>query len=191
MRCFVAIDIGEEIKKALGDLQSAIGGLASKADIKKGDVKWVRPEAIHLTLKFLGEIKDEQSVEVCNIVKEVAGRHKSFELAVESVGCFGGSSARVLWVGAGAGSAHLQRLQKALERQLASAGWPEETREFTGHLTLCRIRSRKAGVKLAEMIEDYKDFKLGVISADSVAVYQSRLTPTGAVYTVLGNYKLQ
>jgi 2'-5' RNA ligase len=187
MRCFVAIDIGEEIKKALGDLQKE---LQTKVNIERNDVKWVRPETIHLTLKFLGEIKDEQSVEVCNIVEEVAGRHKSFELDIESVGCFGGRSARVLWVGTGAGSESLGRLQKDIEQQLASAGWPEETREFSGHLTLSRIRSRKAGVKLTQIIEDYRNFELGVISADSVSVYQSQLTPTGAVYTVLGNYKL-
>jgi 2'-5' RNA ligase len=188
MRCFIAIDIDDKIRKELGDLQQR---LASSADIKKGDVKWVRPEAIHLTLKFLGEIKDEQSVEVCNIIEEVTGKHKSFELAIKSVGCFGGKSARVLWVGTGAGSDNLQQLQKDIEQQLASAEWPEETREFSGHLTLCRIRNRKAGAKLAEMIKDYKNFELGVISADSVSVYQSQLRPAGPVYTRLGNYKLQ
>ena len=87
MRVFIAIDIGEEIRKGLSELQAE---LQSKVDIKKSDVKWVNPKGIHLTLKFLGEIKDKEVVEVCNITKEVAGRHKDFELNVESVGCFGG-----------------------------------------------------------------------------------------------------
>ncbi len=188
MRVFIAIDIGEEIRAALRDLQQQ---LQSKVDIKKGDVKWVNPENIHLTLKFLGEIKDEKIVEVCNIVKEVAGRHKSFELDIQTVGCFGGRSARVLWVGAGEGKDNLLELQKDIEQQLASAGWPPETREFSGHLTLCRIRKPKAGAKLAAISEDYKDFKLGTVAADSVSVYQSQLAPGGPIYTVLGNYKLQ
>ncbi len=187
MRVFIAIDIGEEVRAALSDLQQQ---LQSKVDIKKGDVKWVNPQNIHLTLKFLGEIKDEQVVEVCNIVKEVAGRHKSFELDIQTVGHFGGRSARVLWVGAGEGKNNLLGLQKDLEQQLALAGWPEEKREFSGHLTLCRVRNPKAGVKLAAVSEDYRDFKLGIISADSVSVYQSQLRPTGPVYTLLGNYKL-
>jgi 2'-5' RNA ligase len=145
---------------------------------------------MHLTLKFLGEIKDEQVVNVCNITKDVADRHQSFELSIESVGCFGGKSARVLWVGLGEGSDSLLRLQNDLEQRLSSAGWPPEEREFTGHLTLCRVRNPKAGVKLAAVIEQYKDFKLGTTYADSICVYQSQLTPSGPIYAVLGNYKL-
>jgi len=188
MRVFIAIDIGKEVKKALSDLQQQ---LASSADVKKSDVKWVNPENIHLTLKFLGEIEEEKAVEVCDIVKDVASRHKSFELDVESVGCFGGRSARVLWVGAGQHCDNLLQLQKDLDEQLALAGWPKDTREFTGHLTLCRIRKPAAGIKLAQMTEDYRDFKLGVVLADSVLVYQSQLRPTGPIYIRLGNYKLQ
>jgi len=188
MRLFIAIDIGEENTSALRSLQQQ---LQNNADIRKGDVKWVRPENIHLTLKFLGEVKDEKSSQICNITEDVAARHKSFELSIESVGHFGGKSARVLWVGTGTGTENLYLLQKDLEQQLALAGWPRETREFTGHLTLCRVKNSAAGVKLAQASEDYRDFKLGILTADSVCVYQSQLTPTGPIYTVLGNYKLQ
>ena len=137
------------------------------------------------------EVEVEKIVEVCDIAKDVATRYKSFDLNMESVGHFGGKSARVLWVGTGQGSDELFALQKDLQQQLALAGWPEEQREFAGHLTLCRIRNSKAGIKLAQICEQYKDFKLGVILADSVCVYQSQLKPTGSIYTVLGNYKLQ
>jgi len=188
MRVFIAIDIDEQIRKALSRLQNE---MRSKVDIKKGDAKWVNPDVMHLTLKFIGEIKDVQAVDVCNITKDVAGRHTNFELDVETVGYFGGRSARVLWVGTGQNSENLLQLQNDLEQELASAGWPGETRKFSGHLTLCRVRNSKAGVKLAQMTEEYKDFKLGTVWADSVSVYQSQLTPKGPVYTVLGNYKLQ
>jgi 2'-5' RNA ligase len=188
MRCFIAIDIGEEIRRALSGLQRQ---LREGVDVKRGDINWVNPDNIHLTLKFLGEIKDEKAAEICNIVKDVAGRHKSFELDIESVGHFGGKNPKVLWVGTGKGQEELLELQKDIEESLALAGWPEETREFSGHLTLCRIRNPKAGMKLAQASEDYKDFKLGTMQADSVSVYQSELTPAGPVYTVLGNYKLQ
>ena len=187
MRCFIAIDVGDEIRAALGDLQQR---LQSGVDTKRSDVKWVRPGNIHLTLKFLGEIKDQQIVEICNVVEIVAGRHKGFELDIETVGHFGGKSARVLWVGPGAGGERLREVAKDIEQQLALAGYPEETREFTGHLTLCRIRNSKAGIKLAQVSEDYKDFKLGTVPVDAVSVYQSQLRPDGPVYTRLGNYKL-
>ena len=188
MRCFIAIDIDEQIRKALANLQNE---LRSKVDIRKGDVKWVNPENIHLTLKFLGEIKDEQIMDVCNITGDVAGRHKSFELDIESVGWFGGKSARVLWVGTGQSCDKLLQLQEDLEQQLDSAGWPRDARKFSGHLTLCRIRNTKAGIKLARITEEYKDYKLGTIPVDSVCVFESRLTPQGPIYTVLGNYQLQ
>lgn len=187
MRCFIAIDIDEGIKSALSDLQRQ---LQSGVDVKKGDVKWVNPQNIHLTLKFLGEIKDEKVVEICNIVKAVAGRYKSFELDIESVGHFGDKSPKVLWVGTGKGGDNLLELQEDVEKSLALAGWPQETRAFAGHLTLCRIRRPVAGIKLARMSEDFRDFKLGTMQVDSVSIYQSELKPRGPVYTLLGNYKL-
>ena len=187
MRVFIAIDIDEVIKKALGRLQDELRG---KADIKKSDAKWVNPENIHLTLKFLGEIKDEQAVDVCNITGDVAGGHEGFELDIESVGHFGSKSARVLWIGTGQNCAKLLELQEDLEQQLDLAGWPKETRKFSGHLTLCRIRNPRAGVKLAQLAKEYEDFMLETMVVDSVSVYQSQLMPQGPVYTVLGKYKL-
>ena len=188
MRCFIAIDIDEQIRKDLGDIQDE---LRSKADVRKGDVKWVNPDLMHLTLKFLGEIRDEQSVEVCNITRDVASRHRRFDVDVETVGSFGGRSARVLWVGAGQNCSELMQLQEDLERQLESAGWPREVRKFSAHLTLCRIRNTKAGIKLAQLVRQYENVDLGTMPADSVSVYQSELTPNGPIYTALGNYALQ
>jgi len=187
MRVFIAVDVDEQIRKVLGSLQSE---LKSKINVKKSDVKWVRPLSIHLTLKFLGEIKDAQVVEVCDIVRQVAQANNNFELAVESVGSFGGKSVRVLWVATAAGGDELSHLQKDIEEQLVNAGWPPENRQFTGHLTLCRIRNPKAGFQLAQIAQDYSDHKLGSTCIDAVTVYQSQLTPAGPIYTQLGNYKL-
>ena len=82
-------------------------------------------------------------------------------------------------------------MQEDLETQLESAGWPREARKFSAHLTLCRIRNAKAGFKLAEMVRQYENLRLGATPADSVSVYQSELTPQGPIYTALGNYALQ
>ena len=188
MRCFIAIDIDEQVRARLTDLQQQ---LCCKVELKKGDVKWVRPELMHMTLKFLGEVPDKKIAEVCKITEEVAAKYNAFEFDVESVGFFGGKNARVLWVGTGAGSENLCRLQKDLENQLTLADWPKDNREFSDHLTLCRIKNSKAGIKLAKLSKDYKDYKAGTTEVDSISVYQSQLTPAGPVYTVLANYRLK
>ncbi|MBN2019873.1 MAG: RNA 2',3'-cyclic phosphodiesterase [Sedimentisphaerales bacterium] len=187
MRCFIAIDIDEKMRNAIADLQKQI---AAKVDIKKGDVKWVEPDNIHLTLKFLGEIEDKQLADVCEISKQVAEAHKNFTLDIETVGTFGGRSAKVVWVGAGKGADELLALQKDLEGRLEQAGYPKEEREFSAHLTLCRVRNPKAGFKLADACKAFADYKLGSISADALCIYQSQLTPAGPIYTLLASYKL-
>lgn len=188
MRVFIAIDIDEQIRKGLSDLQDE---LRKKVDVRKGDVKWVDPTLTHLTLKFLGEIKDERAVDVCNITAEVAGRHERFDLDVRSVGFFGGRSAKVLWVGAGEDCEALTQLHEDLDQQLEQAGWAREARKFSAHLTLCRIRNSKAGYDLAQVCPQYRDFELGTMQVDSITVFQSELTPEGPIYTPLGNYALE
>jgi len=188
MRVFVAIDIDPEIKEAMARFQRR---LASEAGIDERDVKWVRPQAMHLTLKFLGEITDQQLVEVCRAVEEATEGHKSFEMEIETVGYFGGRSARVLWVGTGRGSQELGLLQQDIEQRLVKSGWPAEQRRFTAHLTVCRIKNARAGEKLVRLADAYKDLKLGTTQAEAVTVYESRLRPGGPVYTVLGNYALE
>jgi 2'-5' RNA ligase len=187
MRCFIAIDIDEKTRAAIADLQKQLN---AKVDIRKGDVKWVEPENIHLTLKFLGEIEDSKLPEIQEITKHVAETHSKFTLDIESVGSFGGRSAKVIWVGAGEGAEKLLALQKDLEGRLEQAGYPKEKREFSAHLTLCRVRNPKAGFKLADACRQFSDYKLGKISADALYVYQSQLTPQGPIYTLLQSFRL-
>ncbi|TFG50474.1 MAG: RNA 2',3'-cyclic phosphodiesterase, partial [Candidatus Brocadiia bacterium] len=111
MRVFIAIDIDKQTKKAIDRLQK---DLQKKVDIRKSDVKWVDPEIMHMTLKFIGETRDESVVDICNIVQAVAAEHKSFELDIEKTGSFGGSSPRVLWVGTAGGTEELLALAEDL-----------------------------------------------------------------------------
>jgi 2'-5' RNA ligase len=188
MRVFIAIDINEEIRSSIRALQ---GELKDAADIRSGEVKWVEPANIHLTLKFLGEIRDQDVPGVCNIVKAVASRHKRFKLSVESLGYFGSRSARVSWIGVCEGKESLFELQKELVSELEMSGWGKEERAFTGHLTMCRIKNIKAGRRIAEVSENFKDFQAGAVWVESVKVYQSQLTPSGPIYSVLGSYPLE
>ncbi len=187
MRVFIAVDIDQQVKTVVTELQERI---RRQAAIEKKDASWVGPEAMHLTLKFLGEINDRQVVEVCKTAEEVSGRHNSFELDIEGAGSFGGRSARVLWIGTGAGGDSLHKLAEDIEQSLAAGGFPEERRRFAGHLTLCRIKNAKAGMQLGLIAKNYENFKAGTTLIDSVTVYQSHLKPTGPEYIVLGRYKL-
>ena len=186
MRVFIAVDIDDvsmaAVEKLQKKLKEAAGGLRA--------VTWVRPEAMHLTLKFLGEIDDQKVVEVCNIVKAAAAENESFELDVEGVGSFGGRSARVLWIGTGRGNDKLTGLAEDIEQRLEDAGFPPEGRKFTGHLTLCRIKNAEVGFILAQTVDEFKDFRAGTVFIDAVTVYQSQLTPEGAVYMALGRFQL-
>jgi len=188
MRCFVAIEIDEEIQKSLGILQKE---LTRGTDMRKGDVKWVRPNSMHLTLKFIGEATDKQIVEICDIIKKVAQRHEAFDMTIGQVGHFGGEGARVLWVGAGLDSAPLLKLQEDLEQALAQVGWPPENRKFSGHLTLCRIRNVKAGEKLGQAAGQIRDYDLGAVRATEICVYESQLEHEGPIYTRMGRFALQ
>ena len=183
MRCFIAIDIDEEIRAGLRKVQQEIAG---QGNIRRSDVKWVRPESMHLTLKFLGEIKDREVVDVCRIVEMVAGRHKTFALAIKEVGHFGSRSARVLWVGAGLDCPELAQLQQDLENELATAGWPKESRKFSGPFDVVpRAKYAKAGIRTGPdngTIQGRRP-RHRAVSRRS-AVYQSqRCEPEGPMYT--------
>ncbi|MCK4913044.1 MAG: RNA 2',3'-cyclic phosphodiesterase [Planctomycetes bacterium] len=200
MRCFIAIDVSKKIKSEIANLQQKLQEqlrvsnpehvLSKVEGIKPYTINWVESGSIHLTLNFLGEVQDKLLGQICNAVKEVANRHKNFYMDVESVGSFGGKSAKVLWVAAGEKSPELLELQNDLAEQFAMLGWPKEARKFAGHLTLCRIKNSAAGIELAKISENYKQSKLGTFLANSVSIYQSQLTSGGAVYNMLASYKL-
>lgn len=187
MRCFIAIDINEKIRNNLVDLQKRF---AERTGSDKG-VKWTRPGSVHLTLKFLGDIERKESESVCRATEKVARDYSKFDLQVEGIGCFGGKRPRVLWAGCSEGSEQLKQLQSDLEQELEKFGWSKDKRSFAPHLTLCRIKSGKAGKKLKGIPDEYEGYRLGKMAVDKLVVYESELTPEGPVYTVLGSYELQ
>ena len=180
MRCFIAIDIDDQLRKRIRKLQE---DLRRQTNFSKSQAKWVRPELMHLTLKFLGDVRDDEITEVCGIVEEVVSQYTGFEIEFENVGVFG-SPARVLWVGVRENEI-LLNLQSELERKLDGSGWPREKRKFAGHLTLCRIKNSTAGRKIGRLAEEYRGLNMGSVIVDSVCVYQSELTSNGPVYTVI------
>lgn len=188
MRCFIAVDINDDIREAVGDRQD---NLKTQIHCKRSDIKWVDPKLMHLTLKFLGDVPDKDIVTVCHVAESVATNHNPFDLDIESMGHFGGRSARVLWAGVGQGKDILEIMQADLESRMEQAGWPREARRFSAHLTLCRIRNAKVGTDLIQGYQPFENQIFGTCQIHTLIVYHSQLSSQGPIYTPVGTYPLQ
>ncbi len=184
MRTFIAIELTPEIKSELERLVQRLAPLTR-------NVRWVRQEGMHLTLKFLGEISEAQAGRV-NAALEPCCRGKSaIDLSVKGTGWFppGSRSPRVMWVGLEAGP-ELAELQASIDSALAREGFPPEGRDFHPHLTLGRVRSPQGLRPVLDELEKSTNEEFGRMTVTRIAFYQSRLKPGGAEYTILSQFAL-
>jgi 2'-5' RNA ligase len=184
MRTFIAIELAPEIKSELTRLIQNLASLTK-------NVRWVRADGLHLTLKFLGEILDAQAGRVSAVVEPCCRGRSPFSLSVKGTGWFppGSKSPRVLWVGLEAGP-DLASLQSGIELALAKEGFPSEKRDFHPHLTMGRIRSPHGLRPVLDELERAKDSEFGRMTVSHVTFFQSRLKPDGAEYSILGRFPL-
>jgi 2'-5' RNA ligase len=180
IRSFLAFDLPEEIIKEIGEVQDRLKKLIH------GDIRWVRPGGIHLTLKFFGDISENDIANIAAVVEKAAAGQRPFALVIEGVGVFPDPNrARVLWLGMNGDVERLLTFQKELERALQQIGFPREERPFRPHLTLGRIKSPKDLIGLAKALEKRETYAAGRLTASGLCLFQSDLTPRGAVYTRL------
>lgn len=185
MRCFISISLPEEIKKGMSAVQERLK--ASGAD-----VSWTRPEGMHLTLKFLGEVEEERRSEIEAALNAAVRGRSPFSLDVSGIGTFPERRRpRVVWIGLRDRGNNLIWLQRAVEEEFNKIGFPPENREFSPHVTLGRIRSPKNVEKLIILVEEDKDVELNGFEVSHVRLMQSVLKPTGAVYTELYSVALK
>jgi 2'-5' RNA ligase len=188
VRSFIAIELPGEVKRKLGELESGLksAGFAG--------VRWVNPESIHLTLKFLGNIDSARTGEITGAIERAAAETAPFRLKVEGLGVFPDlRRVRVVWVGLDGDIDTLVRLQKKLESEMESLGFPAESRAFTPHLTLARVGERVSPQErqaLGRLVSGTA-FEGAAIEADSVNLMRSQLTRQGAVYTRLNSVRLE
>lgn len=183
MRTFIAIELSEEIRNALAQIQSHLKYAGA-------DVKWVEKNNIHLTLKFLGEIDDKKCEKVKAVLDQIAAEFKPFELDLKDIGAFPKIEfPRVIWVGLDKGAKESTEIAKKIDEALSKTGFQEETRPFAAHLTVGRVRSSKNKEVLKEKITDYQ---LPITKSEiipSIILFQSTLTPKGPIYTKLHEAK--
>ncbi|OGP17339.1 MAG: 2'-5' RNA ligase [Deltaproteobacteria bacterium GWC2_55_46] len=178
MRTFIAIRIPTEVKEALRAVQESL-------DRGFKSVGWVRPEAVHLTLKFLGEVDDKRLEELGSALQEAASGIPPFSLTVEGVGGFPNQkSPRVIWAGIKENES-FAKLQRQVEEHLNAIGFEREERPFTPHLTLCRIKSIGDGKALGRLLADIKPQIKADFRVSSVILFKSELKKTGAEYTAM------
>jgi 2'-5' RNA ligase len=171
------VDVSPPVRQALAELQGRLRKAAPAAD-----VRWVRPESVHLTLKFLGEVAEERVGAVERALAEAVVGHHPLGLVARGAGGFPtGRRPRVVWAGVEGDVDTLGRLAADVERTVAPLGWPTEARPFAAHLTLGRVRVPKRG-PLGDAIEAAAGVELGAWAVGEVVLYRSRLRPTGAVY---------
>lgn len=184
MRTFIAIEIPNEIKKEMAEAQSRLRGSSVEAS-------WTRPEGIHLTLKFLGEVEESRMPEIMNALTSAVQGMGRFRLEMTGVGAFPNpKSARVVWIGVSGDIERLITLQSSVEEAMAGLGTEREDRKFTPHLTLGRIKYIRSRDAWVSALDSMKDIRLSGFDVDAVSLMKSELKRTGAVYTEIGRVEL-
>ena len=184
MRAFVAIALPEEVRAALTGLQRQLATSGA-------DVKWASPDQLHLTLRFLGDITQEQRDAVEHLLATVAVTRPPFPIRLEGVGAFPSiASPRVVWVAVREGRTSLLELAGALEEGIRALGCSAEERPFAAHVTLGRVRSPRRRTILTERLRTAAWSPPSAWPVDAVRLYQSVLSPAGPHYTVLADVPL-
>ncbi len=184
IRTFVALEIPAEIRNRIAEFQD---------DLKKsgGKITWVKPENMHLTLKFLGDTEESLIDDIAEKLKKAASGADAFSVRIKGVGAFPNfNRARVLWIAVEKGEETMSALASEIDRQLAKLGFEKEKRKFSAHLTIGRVKDSRSIDLVRERMLEKKDFEAGEFTVRSIRLIRSQLTGTGPIYTTLREIEL-
>jgi len=188
VRSFIAIELPDELKVGLTQLQNRL------KSGNQSSVKWVDPYSIHLTLKFLGSIAVDRISEIIGVMEEAAQGIPPFHLEVKDLGVFPNlRRVQVAWVGIRGEVDKLSQLQQNLESNLARLGFAPESRPFTPHLTLARLRNRASldeRQSFGQLIATTRFEAAYTIKVDAISLMRSQLTREGAIYSRISSVGL-
>ena len=181
VRSFIAIELPNELKVGLSQLEAQL------KSGKQPGVKWVNPYSIHLTLKFLGSIAVDKISQITKSMNEAVQGISPFHLEVKDLGVFPNlRRVQVVWVGISGEVDKLGQLQQRIESNLARLGFAPESRPFTPHLTLARLRNQASldeRQRLGELIAGTRFEVAYTIKVDTISLMRSQLTREGAIYS--------
>ena len=190
IRTFIAIELPDLLKARLSELQQ---GLTKQTPPRA--VRWVSPEGIHLTLKFLGQTSVDKIEPIAKALTLACAPFSPFTCMAGGLGCFPNlRRPRVIWVAVEEPTGTISELQGAIERACSELGFKGERRAFHPHLTLGRLRdwaSAQERRAVGELIQRTEIPSLGVVAAKVISLIRSDLRPTGAVYTTLREIELK
>ena len=176
-RAFIAIDLPESIKSFLSEAQEALKLYGFR-------VKWVRPQSIHLTLKFLGDIATADTDKIAKAMTLAARGCPIVSLTAKGIGVFPNvRRPRVIWAGLNGQLETLVNLQQTLDAHLSVLGFARDTRAFKSHLTLGRVKGKIVPDRLKAAIDKLKEFESESFETNRIILFKSELRSTGAVYT--------
>jgi RNA 2',3'-cyclic 3'-phosphodiesterase len=178
LRVFIAVALDPAVRQQ-------VEGLISRLRPQAASLRWCKPENLHFTLAFLGEMSSQQAEVAATVTRSVTAGWKPFGLKLGGVGVFPPHGhPRVLWVGASAGAEEFVRLQADLARGLRQAGFELEHRDFSPHLTLARVPDAEKAWKAESLLAGAPSLSVEQ-RVNALNVMRSQLTPAGAVYSIL------
>ena len=190
VRAFVAVPLPSSLLDELASLQRRL-----KRQVPDLSVRWVRPEGVHLTLKFLGDTPVDKLPKIKQALAAVARHAPSCAFAVGGLGCFPNPRRpRVVWIGVQEPTGRLAAVQDAIEEVMTPLGYEPEGRGFKPHLTLGRIgrrASRDDAARAGEVVAGTDVGQLAEVAATRLDLIRSVLKPSGAEYTTLAEFPLQ
>lgn len=185
-RIFVAIYISEEARGKVADYIETLRG--EFAAIRVG---WEKPEKLHLTMKFIGDIDDEQLKYLTEAVEKMARQISNFKLQISDTGVFPSPrNARILWLGLQDEKESLQKLNEILENECERVGFVKEKRNLKAHLTVARLREPQKSNELARKHLQNK-FAAAEFKACEIVIYASELLPRGSIYSVVSKHEFK
>ena len=187
IRSFLAFELTPEIKQIV----SRVLAVAVKST---PDVRWARAASIHLTVVFLGHVRDVDLTAIEAAARRVCLNYRPFDVSLQGMGCFPSErNARVIWLGLQGDTDRMARFRDALQRELEPIGIRPEKRPFRPHLTLGRIRTGRGGGgrrELSALLSTYHDLISAGWPVAELVLFKSDLRPSGAVYTKLKAWPL-
>lgn len=184
MRTFIAIEIPSEIRSALAALQTELRRAGA-------DVGWTRPENIHLTLKFLGEVDERRIMEIEKVCVSSATGFQPFTLSLDDTGVFPNArQPRILWAGLAGEIEKAAEMQRRLDERLALIGFEREEKAFRPHLTIGRVKSNRKTRELLALADAHRLPALSFVVTE-IVLMKSELHPARARYTLMTRASLQ
>jgi len=185
MRTFIAIEIPDYVKREMSKVQERL----KRANVEAG---WTRPEGMHLTLKFLGEVQDAKVEEIKKTLVTATGGFSRFKVELAGAGTFpNAKNPRVAWLGVSGDVDRLNALQASVEDAMVRLGFEREDRRFSPHLTLARIKFIPSKEAWQNALNEIKDVRLPGFEVEAVSLMKSELRREGAVYTEMGRVELK